>query len=221
MASSQTDICNLALFKLGSDKTITSMVEKSKEAIVFNRIWDQSRSLVLSDGMWPWAMKAQKLALASADPEQGWQFRYSRPNDCLTAWAVTDVNGLRAARHFGGLGCFCDADNCAQLGLPAAEFEQVYGSAETEILTDLPEAYLIFTVDVTDTGRFPPFFVDALAARLAADGGPAIVSEFALRNKGTLLQEYLLSRSTALAHDLNEMRNTREPAPPSQRAREC
>lgn len=215
MAVSQTDIINLAIFKLAQDKTITSISDEAKAARVFNRLWQPTVDLVLSDGIWPWAMKSQALALSSNDDTQGWGYRYSRPNDCLTAWAVTDESGLRGLRVYGGL----RGVGLSQAQSLLVDFDQVHGDAETEILTDLQHARLVYTVRVTDTGRFPAHFVDALASRLAADGAGAIIGEVGLNAKPRLMQEYTLSRSLAAAHDYNESRNSIESDTPALLAR--
>jgi len=168
---------------------------------------------VLADAVWPWAMKAQAMAVSSNPELMGWGYRYSRPNDCITAWAVTDSSGLRSLRVYGGL-------HAAAGALPfLMDFEQAYGDTETEILTDLRDAYLIYTVRVQDTGRFPPHFVDALASRLAADGAGAIIGDVGLNAKPRLMQEYTLALSKAAAHDYNEGRNSIEPDTPAVRAR--
>lgn len=216
--ATQTDIINLALFKLAQDQTIPTIADQSKAARVFNRLWDPTVDLVLSDGMWPWAMKAQALALGVDPTEQGWLYRYSRPNDCLTAWAVTNVDGLRDARSYGGLPCFT-GQWPGMFGPFKADFDQCHGTTETEILTDLEDAYLVYTVRVTDPGRFPAHFVDALASRLAADGAGAMIGEVGLNAKPRLMQEYTLARSLAATHDYNEASNSREPATPMLMAR--
>jgi hypothetical protein len=216
---SQTDIINLALFKLGSDQTVASLSEQSKAARVFNRLWEPTRDIVLADGVWPWAMKAEQLAQSTDDNLQGWGYRYARPNDCITAWAITDVGGLRAARGFGGISCFCwDMAESPLRGF-VGDFDQVYGDVETEILTDMQDAWLVYTVRVEDTGRYPPHFVDALASRLAADAAGAMIGEVGLNAKPRLMQEYQLSRSIAAAHDYNEGQNSAQYTTPSMAAR--
>lgn len=216
---SQTDIINLALFKLGQDQTITSINESSKAARIFNRLWEPTRDIVLADGVWPWAMKAEQLAQSVTTDTGGWGYRYARPNDCITAWAITDVGGLRAARGFGGMACFCGDMSESPLRGFIGDFEQVYGAVETEILTDTAEAYLVYTVRVEDTGRYPAHFVDALASRLAADAAGAMIGDVGLNAKPRLMQEYQLARSIAATHDYNEGQQSVRYTTPSMAAR--
>lgn len=207
--SSQTDIINLALKKLGQDRGIASVAEQSKEARVFGSLWDSMRDFVLADRSWPWATKAAPMAVDIEDPQPGWRFRYSRPNDCLTVLAVTDESGLRYA---GRLSMFCSAPWVAGVfGLAAFDFEPSYGAQGETINADVPEAWLVYTVRVTDTGRYPPHFVDALAWRLAAEAAPAILGETGVRAKESLLSGYQTALALAASHDYNETRNRQQP----------
>ncbi len=63
---------------------------------MFSRLWEPMRDLVLADRLWPWAMKAQRLAVAAEAPMPGWEIRYARPADCITVLAITDDQGMRA-----------------------------------------------------------------------------------------------------------------------------
>lgn len=216
--ASQTDIINLALKKLGQDRGIASTAEKSKEARVFGSLWEPTRDIVLADRSWPWATKAAALALDGVDdPQPGWRYRYSRPNDCLTIIAVTDENGLRQA---GGVSRFCNGDWLASAaGLSAFDFEPSYGSQGETINTNIEHAWLVYTVEVTDTGRYPPHFVDALAWRLAAEAAPAILGETGVRAKESLLSGYQTALALAATHDYNETRSRLRPVTASVAAR--
>lgn len=196
--SSPTDICNLALGKLAQDITITSFTERSKEARVYSRLWQPMRDLVLADRLWPWAMVATRLALEAQDALPGWRFRYSRPSDCITVVAVTDDMGMRAGRM---MSLWCDPVFRQRHG---SEFAQAYGEQGTTILSDQPEAWLIYVVRVEDPERFPPHFVDALACKLAEESAPTVIGEKGFTNKGGLRQLYQAALSLAAAHDLNE-----------------
>ncbi|WP_414553176.1 hypothetical protein [Stenotrophomonas forensis] len=196
--TSQVQICNLALGKLAQDITITSLTERSKEARAFSRLWEPMRDLVLADRLWPWAIMAQRLAVAAESPMPGWQIRYARPSDCITAIAVTDDAGLRAGRR---MSLWCEPNYCQRHGVP---FEQVYGEQDTSLMCDLPEAWLVYVCRVTNTDRYPPHFVEALACKLAEESAPVVIGGNGLSNKPGLKQLYQLALSQAAAHDFNE-----------------
>lgn len=196
--TSQVQICNLALGKLAQDITITSLTERSKEARVFSRLWDPMRDLVLADRLWPWAMKAQRLAVAAEAPMPGWEIRYARPVDCVTVLAITDDQGMRAGRR---LSRWCEPQFRQCHGI---QFEQAMGTDGTSLLCDRAEAYLIYVARVEDPERYPAHFVDALACKLAEEGAPTIIGANGFSNKSGLKQLYQLALSQAAAHDFNE-----------------
>lgn len=211
---SQVDICNLALAKLSQDVTISSMNERSKEARTFARLWDPMRDLVLSARDWPFAIKAQALALDPEDPLPGWQYRYARPADCLTALAVTNELGLRAGRM---LSRWCYPDYRQRFAVP---YQQVHGTQSTCFVTDEPGAYLVYVMRVEDTDRYPPHFVDALACKLAEESAPAIIGDRGQAEKPRLMQAYKLALGEAAAHDFNESEDDRRPMSAAQAARD-
>lgn len=199
--TSQVAIINLALGKLAQDKGISALSDQSKEARVFGKLWEPIRDLVLSDRVWPWALKAQLLAVQAEDASPGWQYRYARPNDCITAVAITDESGLRSLRR---LSSWCDPVLCRPFRY---EFEQAYGVDGTSLQTDLEQAWLVYTARVEDAGRYPPHFTEALACRLASEAAPQIIGDAGLSNQSQLLQKYEYALSNAGAHDRNESRD--------------
>ena len=212
--TSKVDICNLALAKLSQDITIASMSERSKEARTFSRLWDPMRDLVLADREWPFAVKAVRLALDPEDPLPGWTYRYSRPNDCITALAVTDDRGMRNGRV---LSQWCDPLFRGRHSIP---YQQVHGSQGTGFVCDAPEAFLIYVSRVDDPGRFPAHFVDALACKLAEEAAPAIIGDRGFASKEGLKRLYLLALTVAAAHDFNESEDDPLPMSAAQAARD-
>lgn len=195
---SQVEICNLALGKLAQDVTITSLTERSKEARAFSRLWGPMRDLVLADRLWPWAIKAQHLAVVAEAPLPGWELRYARPTDCITAVALTGSEGMRAGRR---LTSWCEPHFRQRHGI---QFEQAYGEQGTTLLCDQAEAWLVYVSRVSDPERYPAHFVDALACKLAEEAAPTIIGGNGFSNKTGLKQLYQVALSQAAAHDFNE-----------------
>lgn len=195
---SPVDIFNLALSKLAQDVTIASFTERSKEARVAARLWEPMRDLVLAERQWPWAMKAEALALEPEAPIPGWRYRYARPADCITAVAVTDEMGVRAGRQWHR---WCDERFRQQYGI---EFQQADGEQGTSILCDREQVFLIYVARVTNSERYPPMFVEALACKLAEEAAPPIIGDRGFTSKTGLKQLYQLALSQAAAHDYNE-----------------
>jgi hypothetical protein len=190
------------------------MSESSKAARVFTRCYDRVLDLVLSRHAWPFALKAQALAASPDAAFPGWAYRYEVPSDCLNALAVCDANGVRAS-----LKAVAGCDTPLPLTDGRVDFDTVWGSQASNIVTDLAGAYLIYTVRVTETGRFPPLFGEALACRLAMEAGPALAGELGVRLAQKLQQDYEVARAEAIAQALNEGRDTLQAATPSVQAR--
>lgn len=215
--ATQTDIYNLALYKIAQSISVASINDEAKSADVLNRLWDHARDLVLSDRTWPWAIRAAALAQSTEDAQPGWAYRYEYPNDCITAKAVTDLNGLRQVRTLSN---YCDPDFIRGIwGSGAFDFETSYGEQATTINTDVKSAYLVYIVRVEDTGRYSAQFAEALACRLAVDAAPPLVGDIGLNSKTRLMQDYAYALTNAGAHSMNEGREDQEPVTPSMAAR--
>lgn len=214
----QVDIINMAYGKLAQDRGISSLADQTKEARTATRVWDTVRDIVLEARNWPFALKAEALALDAEAPQPGWLYRYSVPAECLTLKAVVDEAGLRSQRHLSGL---CEPDYLAHLKRSGAyDYDMAYGANGTSILSDLPQAYAVYVMRVTDTGRFPAHFIDALACRLAAELAPPIIGEQGLRVRQTILErDYMAALSLAAEHSMNQTRTRLEPVTPALAAR--
>ena len=215
--STKTDIFNLALFKLAQSIVIPAETDESKAADVMNRLWEPMRDLVLSERVWPWAIRSQALALDTESAQPGWCYRYAYPNDCLTAFAVTDARGVAAA---GKLSRFANGDYVASVwGSGAFDWDTSYGDQSTTINTSVPNALLVYACRVEDPGRVPPQFVNALACRIAAEAGPPLIGEVGLQSKSRLLDEYALALTHAGAHAMNESQSDAPYVTPAMAAR--
>jgi hypothetical protein len=215
--ASQTEIMNLALFKLAQSIGIPSLDDDSKAADVMRQLWPTIRDLVLTDRVWPWALQSKPLQMVVEPAQPGWTYRYAYPADCVTAYAVTTADGIRAA---GKLQKFAAADYVASVwGSGCFDYETAYGEQATTISTNVEGALLVYAVRVEDAGRYPPQFVNALACRLAAEAAPPLIGEVGLQNKAQLLQEYQLALTHAGAHASNESASMESYVTPSMAAR--
>ena len=146
-------IANMALSELGTRSSISSLLENSPEAKQVNLWYDFARLNTLESYNWAFARKRVALDLfpnttdITAVPSV-WTYRYSIPTDMV------------AARYLQNpLGDHADA-------VPY-EIEQSSTGVPT-LLTNMPEATLVYTSNVTNQALFTPMFVTALAALLAS-----------------------------------------------------
>jgi hypothetical protein len=168
---------------------------------------------VLAERYWPWAIKAQRLALDAEAPLPGWTYRYARPADCITAIAVTDDTGLRSVRR---LSAWCHRENVAAY---MHDYEQCMGEQGACLMSDLPLAWLVYVSRVEDPERYPAKFVDALACKLAEEAAPSLIGDKGLNAKTGLKQLYQMALTTAAAHDFNESSEDADPMSAMQAAR--
>lgn len=214
---SQTDIYTLVAYKVAQSIGVPSLTDKSKINDVLNRLWEPMRDLVLSARVWPWALRAKALAISTDTSMLGWRYRYAYPNDCLTAYALTDDRGLA---QVGKLTRFADPQFVARIaGSSVYDWDTSYGDLETTIDTNISNAILVYLVRVEDTNRYPVHFVNALVCRLAAEAAPALIGEVGLNSKQALLNEYTWALGEAGAHAKNEAMTAEEYVTPALAAR--
>ena len=145
--SSKVEICNLALTKLGAAR-ITSLDDDSKQARALSSIFDPTRDAELALHPWSFAITRVSLPASSTAPAFGWDRAFPLPADCLHIVQVGDSFS------------FYDSDTAG------AGFD-VEGGA---VLTDAVSPLLVrYVYRVTNSGLFPPLFVQALACRLALE----------------------------------------------------
>lgn len=174
MASS-IDICNLALSHLGDEATVSSIdpPEGSAQADHCAAFYPIARNNVLASHAWSCATKRETLALLSLTPPDAFVYAYSVPSTCLRALRVMlpgdtdDSNGQ--------------------------EFEIEAQSDGTLVLyTNAADASLVYIAGITDTTRFTPGMVTAIARLLAAYvAGPLIKGSEGMKVAAAQMQMYL------------------------------
>ena len=169
MASSQVDICNIALLKI-TRTTITSIDGSEFEAIVCKQMFDHIRDLLLRSHFWNFAKKRQTLQKLTSTPAFEYDNEYDLPADYI-----------RAVRLHGG----------TTTASESSKFRfKVEGS---KLLTDDSTANLVYISKVTDPTQFDPLFVETMATLLAAElSRPITGSE-------TYRKELLIEVKTKLA----------------------
>ena len=157
MASSSTEIANLALSHLGVGKEIASLTETSSEARACNRFYETARDETLRAAEWGFARKVLALGLIEEEPTEEWGFSYTYPADCLFVRKIQ--SGVRSDTRS-----------------TVISYELSYGTAATVIFTDQEDAIAEYTVKVTDVARFPVDFTTAVSYRLAYLAAPRVLS---------------------------------------------
>lgn len=173
MASSQIEVANMALTKLGANR-ISSLTEDSTAASEVNARWNSLRDSELAAHPWTFALKRAEIPSLSSAPTYGWTKAYPKPSDCLRIVQVGEYWALYAPAEDG------------------AYFE-LEGS---NILCDETSPLrLRYVYSVTNVGLWAPLFCEAFASKLAYELCEKITQSSA--KKRDAMDDYRLAISTA------------------------
>ncbi|WP_323026535.1 hypothetical protein [Castellaniella sp.] len=192
--ASEVDISNLALSRIGDEATVSSInpAEGSAQAEHCARFYPMARDSMLEAHGWRFATRRAVLAALSISTWT-WSYAYAMPNGLIRVLAVLppDAPG--------------DADT--------QRYETETDGAGTPIIyTDQPSATLRYIARVTDTAKFSPLFVDALAWLLASYlAGPILKGDSGVKIAAACLNAYQTAFSAAKVSDANQ-RNVRAQA---------
>lgn len=142
MATSEVEICNSALIKVGSEP-ISSLTENNKRARLCNQRYADCRDDVLYSHPWNFAIDRVQLTQLAETPAYGFTYKYQIPSNVLRVLGT---------------------DGTDELG-PSVKWHK---ESDT-ILTDESVVYIRFIKKVTDVSLFTPKFEEVVALRLARD----------------------------------------------------
>jgi hypothetical protein len=159
MAKSDVELCNMALARIGITMAITSLDERSKEAMQCKLFFEMTRDKVLGDAPWPFARRTALLQL-TGDAPQRWGYSYQYPGDCLR---LNDV--------FPTIPTAMSPDVFRQWAQSnRVAYELGAGEADNQvILTDQVNAVADYTLRITNPLRFDAAFSSAFAWALAGE----------------------------------------------------
>jgi len=191
--TSEVDICNLALLRLGTRSTISSLTEGSTESNACAHVYAMLRDLLLSSH--PWTFASQRVVLADlGSPPIGWRHRYAYPANCLKAKKIHGSG--RSSDHIP----FTISGDADQQGNPFKV-----------ILCDFPKAELIFTARIVTPDLFPAHFIEALSWMIAAELANALCCDLALSQYAVQMASQSVAASRA--YDANEGLAIKDPLP--------
>ena len=147
MASSETEIANIALSRLGNGLQISALTEATLAARLCNLNYVACRDATLRAHPWNFAVRRAMLAQDTTVPAFEYAFRYALPIDC--------VRVIRSSIEAQG----------------APEDFRVEGRF---LLSDEGTIGIEYIARVTDVSSFDDDFVDCLASRLAAEICPTL-----------------------------------------------
>ena len=171
--ASVVDICNLALAHLGEIPNISSIdpPEGSAHAEKCERFYPLARDTALEMRNWSFALKRVVLAQVKND-HPSWQFKYSLPADCIRPISVA-----QPGTHVEVFAAIYP-DRPQPLGRPAVDDFAVEGAF---IYTSREDVELLYLRRISDTTKFPPLFVSAVAWLLASYLAGAITRDMDIK----------------------------------------
>lgn len=146
--SSDVEICNMALGRVGVAHEISSLDEESTEAEQCNRFYAAARDRLLRRYPWQFAQRYYTLELVAEDPNDDWAYSYRYPSTCLRIQKFVLGGRDRTTR---------------------VPWRLAHDDTGKLIFTDQADAVILMTARVTNTELFDPIFVDAFAWELGAD----------------------------------------------------
>lgn len=178
----EADIANMALSRLGTRATITSLTENSTESRAINIWYATIRDDLLRAADWNFSRTYLSLAESGTPPDR-WAYSYAYPSDCLKLWGL-------------------------DLGLPSYMqtipplFEVASNGTDRLVFTNLSPATAVYSQRVSDPNRMDPPFVTALVIALAAAVALPITqkSDVAVRMSALARDAF----DTAVAQSANE-----------------
>lgn len=178
MATADVDICNRALYRVGSKVRLSSLdTSTSEEGKACSFLYAQVRDEVLASFPWAFATKRVTLAPLSGVTRSGWAYAFDLPADCVAPLYV--FTGVRRGAPISGTG----PSGYSPVGVSGLNTYTAGGAAQPIpfavesndagdgrlFLCDLPAPELAYVARVTAVVGFPPLFVDAVAWKLAAE----------------------------------------------------
>jgi hypothetical protein len=172
---SVTSICNMALANIGKASTIASIDEVSAEARACKMYYDIQRKAILQSYPWRFADKIASMAeLVTNDRDDLWAYAYTQASDCLKIKRVSPYNDL--PRHDPG---------------------EVYAASGLTVYTNCTPAYLFYTYDAQDAGRFSADFEIALSWYLSISIAVPLTRDIQIRDNAFKMAMVMQSRASA------------------------
>lgn len=206
--TSEVDICNQALAAIGTRSTIASLSEQSNEAIQCALQYASTRDQLLRSAPWNFVRAYANLSVlksAPGTPEYGntvpptywdstlppppWLYEYAYPSDCLWARAVMAQYpiGTFDVPIFSSISQMPMNYGGTPVPFVVASDKDENNNSIKVILTNTPNAILLYNRAETDPNMFDSEFVIALINGVAANIVIPLTGSLQLRN--ALLQE--------------------------------
>ncbi len=138
---SETDICNMALMKVGAKPLISTLTEKTDNARLCNTFYDAVRDAVLRSHPWNCAIHRKTITALTEDPDSDFDHQYQLPTNpwCLRILQVGEL----------------------------VEQPTIWNVEGRRLLTNQDSPSIVYIKRITDTNEFDSLLIDAFVLKLA------------------------------------------------------
>lgn len=151
MAESQVSICNKALGRCGISEKISLITDNNPEADECEKAYDTVLDRALGKFDWGFARRTFDLVPQTGTPPKPWAYQYVYPTDVVRALRIDDKRHTRQS----------------QARIPFKT--RTNSSGVRLLLTNMPDADLIYTHREVNVAIYPAHFVDFMAVYLASE----------------------------------------------------
>jgi len=151
--ATEVDICNQALIAVGANQ-ILSLDAASKEGKLCKALYPKFRDQEMAKHKWNFALKRAELAASATEPVWGYSFALPLPADLLRLVDVQTA-GVKSVTLNSGAAFLNN--------------NQAWKVESKNILANTAPLNVLYIAKITDVTKFPVFFVEVLAAKLAAE----------------------------------------------------
>ena len=217
--ASEVDLCNLALGSLGDEATVAAISppDGSAQAAHCSRFYPIARDAIQEMHPWGFCTKRASLALLTATAPSEWAYVYAAPSDAVNLLAIYDpaaVDDISAPVPMPGTPW--GVTNAGQgVYTPQPYAAESLADGTDVIYTNIADAVLHYTSRVTDTTKFSPLFIEALAWLLASRlAGPILKGQVGAEAAKSCLQSFTYWFAKATVSDANQRRVNILPSTP-------
>ncbi|MGE7139141.1 hypothetical protein ACQKIE_16060 [Luteibacter sp. NPDC031894] len=219
--TSSIETFNRALSRIGIDQFMADPLESSKEGDLYRTWFDVCVERLLTDFPWNFATRITALAELATDLTPGWQKKYAYPVDCLMVRQIVDASGARSAitGYYGAWGYGWD-DYCGwvrrQVPFEIMNDRESDTKVSKVIVCDMPEAYCLHVVSVTDLNLFDPLALSALEWLIASEiAAPFHGMPTGINTAQAAGQQYRAALNAAHVRSANESGSDYRPESPA------
>lgn len=197
--ASQVSICNQALGWLGAN-LITSLDDDNKEAALCKANYDDIRDAVLEEREWTFAVRRITLAPLVLTPVYGYANQFLLPSDVIRVLNVPDTSFGDTLSFFqsGFGGVHQGPDQQPQLPTFRKESIEQPSATGNVVLANTDQLIMRVIWRVTNIGLYSPMFIQALAARIAADLAIPLTQNRVLQKDMWALWDMKLRRASSM-----------------------